>query len=544
MRGFLPIVAGAVVGALIATFLLRYENDNRSAVPADSLPLADFPALAERAGTDLDATPEELSGIADPVARRAAALALVANPGGASADFDQIAAFLAPDEVVSFRIHAIVNLGATDMPGAIAAAAALPEYEQRRLALLRLAPVLASSDPAGAIASIDAIGAPDLATEFAGALFDAWAKLDPAALFDYLGSSDASRVAVPESAFQGLAARDPERLLVMADEMQRGSATLATTAALAALVEQDPLATLTYIDALPPGSKYSQLRTQAVQAYAEQDPEAAWEWAEETQADGFTKLSVVRGIHQVDPDKAWDIMQSLWNSSNAEVRSPTREYVMNYVNTIVNSDSTEEITRGLDRLLSLGDPQIAAEMTTNLQAWATRDPEAALDWSLRNLDRINAASVLTALGSGLARTNPELARETVSRLEEQHRASWAAGVVRTLARTDLAAAEAWAFEFPSGTVRDAGLSEVIRGQAQGGTVDRQLFDLISNDTARGAAASGAARRFACDGQTALALELATTYITDRRLLESTRRSIVGDPNLPASSRSFECQFSQ
>src|SRR5690606_27977608 len=118
------------------------------------------------------------------------------------------------------------------------------------------------------------------------------------------------------------------------------------------------------------------------------------------------RINVVRGIHGVDPDMAWDIMQALWNSADAAVRSEAQDYLMNYVNVVVNSDSTEDITIGLDRVLSLDDdPQIAASMTTNLQVWARRDPEAALDWSIRNLDRINAPSVLTALGSGLARTN-------------------------------------------------------------------------------------------------------------------------------------------
>jgi hypothetical protein len=116
------------------------------------------------------------------------------------------------------------------------------------------------------------------------------------------------------------------------------------------------------------------------------------------------------------------------------------------------------------------------------------------------------------------------------RLDEQHRPSWAAGVVRTLAQEDLAAAQAWAFEFPDGAVRDAALREVIGGQAQGGAVDRQLFDFISDEGMRGDAASLAARRLACKGQTALALELVTAYVTDPRLLESEHQRIGGDPD--------------
>jgi hypothetical protein len=255
-------------------------------------------------------------------------------------------------------------------------------------------------------------------------------------------------------------------------------------------------------------------------------------------------MRLVRGIHQADPDKAWDIMRSLWSSSDAQTRSEAREYLLNYVNIVANSESTNEITRGLDRILSLDpdDPTIPSNMIVNLQVWAGRDPEAALDWALKHSGRINITSIVTAAGLGLAQTDPDRARETVFRLDDQHRAAFTSGVARTLARSDLAAAETWARSFPSGPLRDAGLREVIGGQAQGGTIDRQLFDLISDDGARSDAANLAARRFACDGRTALALELASAYITDRRLLESTKRLIEGDPNLPPSSRTIECRF--
>src|SRR5690606_26488607 len=108
-----------------------------------------------------------------------------------------------------------------------------------------------------------------------------------------------------------------------------------------------------------------------------------------------TKMRLVRGIHRADPDKAWDIMRSLWNSSDAGARADARQQLLNYVNIVVSSEDTEGITRGLDRILSLdpNDPLIPSNMIGNLQVWAGRDPEAALDWSLKHSDRINIASV-------------------------------------------------------------------------------------------------------------------------------------------------------
>jgi hypothetical protein len=328
----------------------------------------------------------------------------------------------------------------------------------------------------------------------------------------------------------------------MVDDLRRDIAALATTAALESLIERDAAAALARIDALPPGADRSRLERSAAESYGEKNPEAAWEWAMATKATPLAANGVVRGIQKVDPDRAWEIMLSQLNSTNDQVRAGTREYLMNYVNAVVNSESPDDIVIGLDRLLSLNDPRVDADMQTNIQAWANRDPEAALDWSLRNLERVNSTGLLTSLSAGLARTNIDLARDTIFRLDAEQRTAWAAGVGRTLAETDLAAARSWAYEFPSGPMRDAGIHEVIRGEAHGGTIDRQLFDGFSSDSARSEAASSAARRFACDGRAALAREIATAYITDQRLLEETERGIQQNSNGETFANSFFCQF--
>src|SRR5690606_34158682 len=233
-------------------------------------------ATEERLDTTIRiATPDELTTIVDPIARREAALALVAEGGYDPAQLDRIASFLPPDERIVFRIHATANLGARDMPAALAAAVRLPEHEQRRLALQRLASVVARTDPAGAIALVDSVQAPELATELVGAVFTAWAALDPAALSAHLETMDAY-VAVPAAAFEKLAASGPERLLAIAENLPRGVRVTATTAALNALIERDPARMLAYIDGMPPGPGTASLRTKATEAYGERDPEGAW----------------------------------------------------------------------------------------------------------------------------------------------------------------------------------------------------------------------------------------------------------------------------
>lgn len=157
--------------------------------------------------------------------------------------------------------------------------------------------------------------------------------------------------------------------------------------------------------------------------------------------------------------------------------------------------------------------------------WSNDDPEAALDWSLRNLSRIEPGQVLSNIGRSLARTNTDRARQALFRLPENYRAPWVSGVGRTLAENDLAAARTWAFEFPRGPLRDAALHEYVRRDAHGGGVDVELFDQFSNDSAREQAASQVAFGLACDGQTARAIEIASTQIADADMRGQSERQI-------------------
>ena len=550
MRGILPVIVGAVLGALVVTILLgdRLADEpslgattaaQRAALSASTSAFAT--ADPDLAAADAAVTPDDIAAMADPVARRRAALALLDDDGLDAAAIERIAASLPPTEAVNFRIDAIVKLAASDTDGAFAAVMTLPDREQRRLALSRLASALAGTDPLAAIAAVAQIDAPDLETEFVAALLDAWAVLDPASVFGYLESADASVVLAGEATLAALAASDPERLLAMANDFRRDVASLATTAALETLIDRDPESALSRIAALPPGADRAGLERTAAELYGEQNPSAAWEWASGAGIDAYSRIAVVRGIHQVDPEMAWDLMLSQLTSTDSRVRGGARENVMNYIHAVANSDSPEEIVAGLDRLLGLNDSFVDSQMQTNIWAWADRDPEAALDWSLRNLDRFDETRLLSNLSAGLARTNVDLARETIYRLDEAHRTAWAAGVARALAESDVAAARSWAYELPRGPLRDAGLSELIAGEAHGGTVDRQLFEQFSSDRTRGDAARAAALRFACDGRTEAALEIARAYITDERMLDSTVGQIDGSAG-PVSIGPLQCQF--
>jgi hypothetical protein len=222
-------------------------------------------------------------------------------------------------------------------------------------------------------------------------------------------------------------------------------------------------------------------------------------------------------------------------SADADKKAQMRQRVGAYLHNLRDSATSGDIVLALNRMLSLDSslPNIQQFVGT----WANDDPEAALAWSLQNLDRLDQDRVLGSIGRSLARTNPERARQALFQLPEADRASWVTGVGQALAENDLAAARAWAYEFPRGPLRDAALHEYVSSTAHGGSVDVQDFGQFSSDAARGRAASDVAFRLACGGHTALATEIASTQIADSDLLALSERRMEhdasGGPNSPA-----------
>lgn len=527
LREAMPILVGAVLGGVLVMILLGTSatESRSSAGPTDvddgsSVVIGTLASDLPVPESDTVMTLDQLPAIADPFARRAAALALLDDH-----DADRVAEWLSPAEATLFRIDAIVRSAAADPARALAEAMALPERAQQGLALARLAAVLGESDPLRALAAIDGSGTPELEAEFTLALLDTWAAYDPAGVFAYLDAAGGTRVPVAEFALAALAAHDPERLFDLAPALPPDIGRAARKAAFESLIQQDVAAALQRLNELAPGSDRSDVERAAAQVYGAQDPAAAWTWAQDSDADVIVRVAVLSGIQESDPDLAWNLLWSELSSGNAEVRAQTRQYLLNFVYSVLNSDTPEQKLAVLDNLVGLNDPEIDAAMRSNISAWAERSPEEALEWSLRNLERINAPAVLSSLSRGLAGSNVDLARQTLFRLEDAARIPWVAGVGQALAAGDLPAARAWAFEFPPGSMRDAGLQEVLRAEARGGVVDRSLFDQFSDEDARDAAASRVAVGLACDGQIELARQIVAGEVVNPGLRAQTERQI-------------------
>jgi hypothetical protein len=529
LKAILPIAVGAVLGAFVVAALPKSER-------ADYEPVAEIGTADPLPPTETEA-PEPLSlGDPDAASRREIALSLLHVRGYSAADIDEISTTVPPIEAVNFRIDAIVALSNQDVQSALASAMLLADAEQRRLALRRLAQSLAERDPIGAVSSLNAIDSAALERIFVAELLDNWAIVDPDQALAYLEDSGDVRIPLAEQAFDLLAERDPERLLRLADGLVADVRTAAIAAAFGTFIERDPLAALSRIEELATGPDRSRLEREVARVYGEQNPDEAWRWADETNADANTRMLVLAGIQSVDPAHALDLMMADLTGVDADRRAQMRQRVGSYFYDLLDSGTSTDIVFALDRVLSQ-DSSLEANMQQFLGTWANDDPEAAFEWSLQNLDRIDPDRMLASIGRSLARENPERVRQALFRLPEDERAPWVAGVGRTLAESDLAAARDWAYEFPRGALRDAALYEYMSSEAHGGSVEIQEFGQFSSDAARGQAAGEVAFRLACDGHTALATEIASTQIADPDLRALTERRMEGtaggSPNIRA-----------
>jgi hypothetical protein len=211
-------------------------------------------------------------------------------------------------------------------------------------------------------------------------------------------------------------------------------------------------------------------------------------------------------------------------SNDAQLRDEMRRYLPTVLGAMAEAAASDEIVRALDQLAILNDPSIDTTMRNFVSSWSSRAPADALDWSLRNLDRVGPRS-LANLGIAVGRTDVSLARATLARLSDESRRFWVTGTSRALAENSLEQGRAWAFEMPHGPLRDAALAEYLGAEARGGAIDQQMFTEFSDAAARDTAANRVAAGLSCDGHEALALEIARAHITDPELRAATERQI-------------------
>jgi len=400
-----------------------------------------FQSWAER---DANAALAELRRFENLGAVREIALALLDVLGDDERGLERIETVLSPAQIPAFRQDAVVRLTARDPFRALRAALALGDTASRTRAVSRIASEWAERDPAAALAQVDTIADETLRRSYQTTVLSEWARIDPDAVFEHLranrGGGETGELV---SVLSSLAPADPDGVLELADALPREMRWVAQQFALTVIAERDPYAAIEKLDALPRDANREQLLSTIAQAFARRDPDGALEWAKSLQPPSQNALmSVLNGISTVDPERAVDLMLE----GDLGMTRPTMLPLLLMSNAAAGRLDSARTAAIADRLVASNDINVVSQIGTLMSAWSRRDPQAALDWLLRNAERAGRHAV-TQVASQLAADDPLTAAGVIDRLPSELQGDWLQSVAAGYAQSDAEAAAAWILQY-------------------------------------------------------------------------------------------------
>jgi len=407
-----------------------------------------LPLFATWAEIDAESAIDELALISPPAQRREIALAMLAVVGHDEEGIELVAAALPSADRVSFEIDATLDLAANDPARALDAYFSAPSELHRQIMLLRVAEIAARSDPLAALSMASAIDDTVRRRTFADAVVTAWAALDAEAVFAWIASVDAGELPTSQAIYQALAASDATRLYSLLDTLPTNARTTAQRAAMEGLAAQDPASAIAMLGSVPPGPDRDRMLQTIAQTYGRQNPDLAIAWARSlpsAEADNAI-MSVLSGVAAIDPLRATDLLLVALANPSAQRPAPnsveailgaTRTRTLSVLLGITSSVTASGGDFGpiADRLVASGNPEIAPALASAIGTWARQDSDAALDWALRNVDRLGA-SAFSTIAQAIALDDVNRAAGIMDRLPAEQRAQWVAGIVQTTASRD------------------------------------------------------------------------------------------------------------
>lgn len=400
-----------------------------------------FQSWAER---DADAALQELRRLDNAVAVREISLALLDVLGDDERALAQVEAVLAPSQIPAFRQDAAVRLASRDPFRALQRAVALDDSASRTLAASRIATEWAEHDPAAALALADTITDEAVRRSFRTAVLTEWARIDPDAVFGHLRAGRyTGDVTENLTVFSSLAPANPEAVLELAEELPGEMRRVVLQLALLAMAERDPYAAIARLDAMPSRRDRDQLLPAIAQAFAQRDPDGALEWAKSLQQSSPNVLmSVINGIATVDPHRAIDLI--LDESFGAA--QPSMLPMLVVTSTLAGQRDSARIAAIADRLVASGNVDAVNQIGTLMSSWSRSDPDAALEWLLRNAERAGRQAI-TQVAFQLATDDPVAAAGIIDRLPPDFQGDWLRSVAGGYAQYDAHAAATWILQY-------------------------------------------------------------------------------------------------
>ncbi len=380
---------------------------------------------------DAEAVLAELERISPATEVRDLALAVLDVFGNDAHGVARVAAALPEADRPGFEIEAMAARARQDPTAALMDLLAVQGSPARSFGGARVAAAAVRVDPLRAITDAALIDNDASRTSYLGAVIRNWTEVDPDGVFNWLQSltGDADSAQDPVRVLlqgQGLLASlisqvadsDPERLLAMVDQLPVSVRAQALRGGLQALASTDPLQALARIDQLPVGQDRNNTLQTLARAYARQDPSAALAWARSLSPPSELALrGVINGIAAVNIDQAIDIVElELANQSSGAGQNLASAVTSGLLSRVVLSNvDSAEVVRVANRLMQIDDPRMRSSMMSMTTMWASRDPEAALDWMSGHAEQLEP-QLFSLVGQSMAQNDLDAALHALATL--------------------------------------------------------------------------------------------------------------------------------
>jgi hypothetical protein len=278
-----------------------------------------------------------------------------------------------------------------DTSGAFEKALSLATYDEKRLALERIA--RASGDSAALFSLSTAVNDVRLRKAFLSELHKQWSRNDVLGFFEHLKSIDPRDPVVNPTVINGLlfaAEFAPVRTLALAAELGEPLQTRARSVSLEAIAAQDPQAALQHLNSITNRSQRSELLDELATGYARNDLEGALAWLstlEESDAD-LAASPILSAIAATDLERAIDLRLSGLNRTS-----------VTWLSIPMRSDMDDPAYLA-QKVFNSGDNAL---LNAVLSRWATSESSDAVAW-IRNKETL-PSQVISSVAQDVLRYN-------------------------------------------------------------------------------------------------------------------------------------------
>lgn len=259
------------------------------------------------------------------------------------------------------------------------------------------------------------------------------------------------RAYAEDEAVQQAAAADPRATLAWIETHASNPAhrQRLELSAYVGMSRQDPEGTLQALTAIRDDEQRALARHQVLEAWAQQDAAAAYEWLRGSDASPGEQAAVLTAyVHQA-PEQAGQLIAEL------PPGTARTQLVERFAHRMARQDSRQALA-----WLSRFDDHAstAPAMATVYETWSRNEPWSAVEHAATQVEGEQAFELVAAMAAQMAYRNPAAAAVDLEKFPVDHRASVAHQIARVWSARDTAAARSWARSLPSRTVRQAAMS--------------------------------------------------------------------------------------